>query len=82
MFGAKVGGLHGGTGHMTYYYDAATAELEHLRFKQQLEHLRFKQRRLRQPNERQEMSPAIKMIIGDWYVDELGMPTREITVRE
>jgi hypothetical protein len=47
-----------------------------------LEHLRFKQRRLRQPNERQEMSPAIKMIIGDWYVDELGMPTREITARE
>ena len=73
MFGAKVGGLHRGTGHMTYYYDAATAELEHLR---------FKQRRLRQPNERQEVVPAIKMIIGDWYVDELGVRTREITARE
>jgi hypothetical protein len=24
---------------------------------------------------------AIKMIIGDWYVDELGVPTREITAR-
>jgi hypothetical protein len=28
------------------------------------------------------VTPAIKMIIGDWYVDELGMPTREITARE
>jgi hypothetical protein len=27
-------------------------------------------------------TPAIKMIIGEWYVDELGMPTREITARE
>jgi hypothetical protein len=26
--------------------------------------------------------PAIKMIIGEWYVDELGMLTREITARE
>jgi hypothetical protein len=26
--------------------------------------------------------PAIKMIIGDWYVDELGMLTREITARD
>jgi hypothetical protein len=30
----------------------------------------------------QEVIPAIKMVIGDWYVDELGMPTREITARE
>ena len=29
-----------------------------------------------------EVTPAIKMIIGDWYVDELGMPTREITARD
>ena len=62
---------------MTYYYDAATAELEH-----EFERLQFKQRRLRRPNERQDVLPAIKMIIGDWYVDELGMPTREITARE
>jgi hypothetical protein len=33
-------------------------------------------------SERQGVLPAIKMIIGDWYVDELGMPTREITARE
>jgi hypothetical protein len=26
--------------------------------------------------------PAIKMIIGEWYVDELGVRTREITARE
>jgi hypothetical protein len=30
----------------------------------------------------QEAIPAIKMIIGDWYVDELGVRTREITARE
>ena len=29
-----------------------------------------------------EATPAIKMIIGDWYVDELGVRTREITARE
>jgi len=26
----------------------------------------------------QEMLPAIKMAIGDWYIDELGVLTREI----
>jgi len=30
----------------------------------------------------QEVLPAIEMIIGDWYVDELGVRTREITARE
>jgi hypothetical protein len=25
--------------------------------------------------------PAIKMLIGEWYVDELGVLTREITAR-
>jgi hypothetical protein len=29
-----------------------------------------------------ETTPAIEMIIGDWYVDELGVRTREITARE
>ena len=29
----------------------------------------------------QEVLPAIKMIIGEWYVDELGVRTREITAR-
>jgi hypothetical protein len=26
--------------------------------------------------------PAIKMFIGDWYVDELGVLTREIKARD
>jgi hypothetical protein len=30
----------------------------------------------------QAAAPAIKMIIGEWYVDELGMQTREITAHE
>ena len=55
---------------MTYDANAIT-ELE-------LERLRSK----RQRYSRAEVIPAIKMIIGDWYVDELGMPTREITARE
>ena len=59
---------------MTYYCDAATAELERLRSKRQ----RYSER----SNRDQKMTPAIKMIIGDWYVDELGVPTREITARE
>jgi hypothetical protein len=30
----------------------------------------------------QSIIPAIKMAIGDWYVDELGVWTREITARD
>jgi hypothetical protein len=30
----------------------------------------------------QTINPAIKMLIGDWYVDELGVWTREITARD
>jgi hypothetical protein len=48
-----------------------------------LDRLRFKRQRY---SERmgchQDVTPAIKMIIGEWYVDELGVPTREITARE
>ena len=63
---------------MTYYYDGATAELEH-----EFERLRFKQRRYAdRMSSRQEVLPAVKMLIGDWYVDELGILTREITARE
>jgi hypothetical protein len=61
---------------MTYYYDAAIAELK-------LERLRSKRQRYSERSNRdQKMTPAIKMVIGDWYVDQLGMPTREITARE
>jgi hypothetical protein len=60
---------------MTYDTDAAIElELERLRFKRQ----RYSER----SNSNQAVTPAIKMTIGDWYVDELGMPTREIKARE
>ena len=35
----------------------------------------------RQRCPRVDGTAAIKMIIGEWYVDELGVRTREITVR-
>ena len=60
---------------MTYNADGEAVDL--------LDHLLCKRRRY---NERrsysQEVLPAIKMIIGDWYVDEFGVRTREITARE
>jgi len=56
---------------MTCDANAAIAELQHLRFKQR----RYAQRN----TSNQAAVPAIKMLIGDWYVDELGMLTREIT---
>ena len=63
---------------MTYYYDATTAELEH-----EFERLRMKQRhRAERNNSTQAVVPAIKMLIGDWYVDEFGILTREITARD
>jgi hypothetical protein len=46
---------------------AAELELE-------FEWLRLKQRRHGEP-------PTIEMLIGDWYVDALGIRTREITAR-
>jgi hypothetical protein len=55
-------------------YDADLAievELERLRSKRQ----RYSERS-------HAVLAAIKMIIGDWYVDELGMPTREIRARD
>jgi hypothetical protein len=49
----------------------------------ELERLRLKRQRY---SERicssEAATPAIKMIIGDWYVDELGVRTREIMARE
>ena len=60
---------------MTYDADTAT-ELEFGR-------LRFKRRRYAErSNNNRAMKPAIKMLIGDWYVDEFGIPTREITSRD
>ena len=72
MFGAEIDILHcEGEGSITYDANAAIAELQHLRFKQR----RYAERN----NSNQAVVPAIKMLIGDWYVDELGMLTREIT---
>ncbi len=56
---------------MTYDTDD---ELERLRFKRQ----RYSERM----SGSQVATLAIKMIIGDWYVDELGVRTREIRARE
>jgi hypothetical protein len=50
----------------------------------ELELARLRSRRQRHGERmsiRQEVLPAIKMIIGEWYVDELGVRTREITAR-
>ena len=63
---------------MTYYYDATTVELE-----RECERLRLKPRRHgERSSSNQLVTPAIEMLIGDWYVDELGILTREITARD
>jgi hypothetical protein len=56
---------------MIYDADDSVIELE-------IERLRSERPR----RARQEVLPAINMIIGEWYVDELGVRTREITARE
>ena len=60
---------------MTYDANIATVDL-------QIERLRTERRRhAERSSGNQVMSPAIKMLIGDWYVDELNIMTREITPR-
>jgi hypothetical protein len=45
-----------------------------------LDHLLSKRRRYAERrSSSQEVLPEIKMLIGDWYTDELGVLTREIT---
>ena len=63
-----------GDGTMTYDADTAIAEFDHLRLKQR----RYAERK----SSSHEVLPAVKMLIGDWHVDELGILTREITARE
>jgi hypothetical protein len=62
---------------MTYDADAPTVALE-------VEHLRSQQRRrhAERKTSDQQVLPAIKMLIGSWYVDEFGILTREITARD
>ena len=59
---------------MIYNTEAAIAEFDHLRLKQR----RYAERR----SSRQEVLPTVKMLIGDWYVDDLGVLTREIRARD
>jgi hypothetical protein len=48
-----------------------------------LDHLLSKQRRhAERRSSGQEAMPAIKMLVGEWYTDELGVLTREIRARE
>ena len=60
---------------MTYNADGEAVDL--------LDHLISKRRRY---NERrsssQEVLPAIKMLVGNWYIDELGVLTGVITARD
>jgi hypothetical protein len=62
---------------MTYDADRATTVLE-------FEHLRSRQRRRQteRNTSNKAMTPAVKMLIGDWHVDELGILTREIAARD
>jgi hypothetical protein len=48
----------------------------------ELARLRSRRRQAERMSISQEVLPAIKMNIGEWYVDELGVRTREITARE
>jgi hypothetical protein len=59
---------------MTYDANPATVDLE-------IERLRPERRRhgSRISN---NLIPAVKMVVGDWYVDELGVLTREITAHD
>ena len=59
---------------MTYDANVATIDLE-------IERLRPERRR-HGPRNTNNLTPAIKMLIGDWHVDELGILTREITARD
>jgi hypothetical protein len=61
-----------GDGIMTYDADGEAVDL--------LDHLLSKQRRRRSSS--QEVLPAIKMLVGDWYTDELGVKTREVRARD
>jgi hypothetical protein len=58
---------------MTYNTDDSAIELARLR---------SSRRHAERMSISQDILPAIKMIIGEWYVDEHGVRTREITARE
>ena len=60
---------------MIYNTDASVIRFE-------LARLRSRRRQAERMSISQEVLPAIKMNIGEWYVDALGVRTREITARE
>jgi hypothetical protein len=66
------GGICEGDGIMAH--DAHGELLDHLLSKQR----RYAERR----SSSQEAMPAIKMLVGEWYTDELGILTREIRARD
>jgi hypothetical protein len=66
---------------MTYNADAAELELARLRKQPRYHWRRYSKRSIIRTINDEASTPAIEMIIGDWYVDELGMPTREIRAR-
>jgi hypothetical protein len=47
-----------------------------------IEYLRSKRQRHSERMCYEAMAPKIEMIVGEWYVDELGVRTREIMARE
>ena len=59
---------------MTYDANLTTIDLK-------IERLRPERRR-HGPRNTNNQIPAIKMLIGDWRVDELGILTRVITARD
>jgi hypothetical protein len=60
---------------MTYDADGEDVDL--------LDHLLSKQRRhTERRSSSQEVLPTIKMLIGDWYIDELGVMMREVRARD
>jgi hypothetical protein len=59
---------------MTYDANQAIVDLE-------IERLRPERRR-HGPRNTNNLVPAIKMLIGEWYADEYGILTREITARD
>jgi hypothetical protein len=64
-----------GNGMMTYDADGEDVDV--------LDHLLSKQRRhAERRSSSREVLPAIKMLTGDWYIDELGVMTREVRARD
>jgi hypothetical protein len=59
---------------MNTYHADALAELKHLRFRTQQQRSRARIKLI----DNRSTTPAINMDIGDWYIDELGIWTREI----